>query len=340
MNRQLPGCNFAQGLDDYPVGGRVAEDALFPALEPARPLGHSEHQLEMVGAVRKAVVNGGSGHGAILRHLAASCPNPAFCERIRLLMQADPGTVVARTLGQRRITEHLRVLQVATAQPLVFRAGQFTKIGFPGKGGERALMRSYSFVNPPGVDFCEFCYSVLPEGGNLTPRLDRLEKGDELLVSTKPAGFLVLAEIPPADNMFFVATGTGIGPFLSIMDTDEPWQRFRKVVLVHGVARAADMAYRDKIGQLAADHPKQFCSASLVTREQHPDSLRMRIPQAFADGRIQEIAGLDLDVRSCSQFMLCGNPDMVRETSAWLAGQGFARNRRSAPGNVTIEKYW
>ena len=342
INRQLPGCDFAQRLDDYPVGRRSAEDALFPSLEPARPLGYSEHQLEVVGAVGKAVVNGGSGHGRYFTILGGRTPGwgrKGVFVRESAPMQAGPGTVVARTLSQRRITEHLRVLRVALEQPLSFKAGQFTKVGFPGRAGERDLMRSYSFVNPPGADFCEFCYSVLPEGGNLTPLLDQLDPGDELLVSTRPAGFLVLEEIPPAENIFFTATGTGIGPFLSIMDSAEVWQRFKKVVLVHGVARAADMAYRDKVAQLAASHPEQFCLASLITREEHADSLQMRIPQAFAAGRIQEIARVELDVRTC-QFMLCGNPDMVKETSAWLAGQGFARNRRSAPGNVTIEKYW
>ena len=254
-------------------------------------------------------------------------------------MQAGSGTVVGRTLSQRRPTEHLRLLRVATEEPIPFKAGQFTKIGFPGPDGGRDLMRSYSFVNPPGAGFCEFCYSVLPQGGNLTPQLDRLEAGDELLVSTRPSGFLVLEEIPSADNIFFVATGTGIGPFLSIMDTADPWQRFRRVVLVHGVARAADMAYRDRISELAAAHPQQFSFVSLVTREDHAGSLRMRIPQALADGHIESACQASLDVRTC-QFMLCGNPDMVRQTSAWLAERGFARNRRSAPGNVTIEKYW
>ena len=254
-------------------------------------------------------------------------------------MQADSGTVVARTLSQRRITEHLRVLRVATDEAIAFKAGQFTKIGFPAAEGERPLMRSYSFVNPPGADCYEFCYSILPEGGNLTPQLDRLAEGDELLVSTRPAGFLVLEEIPQADNIFLVATGTGIGPFMSIMDTDEPWQRFKKVVLAHGVARSADMAYRAKLDELAAKYPDQFKLVTLVTREQHPGSLNMRIPQAFAAGKIQQIAGVSLDPANC-QFMLCGNPAMVKETSAWLAEQGLPRNRRSAPGNVTIEKYW
>ncbi len=255
------------------------------------------------------------------------------------LMQASPHTVVGRVVAQHRPTEYLRRLLVETDEQIGFKAGQFTKIGFPGEEGERDLMRSYSFVNPPGASAYEFCYGVLTEGGNLSPRLDRLGPGDELLVSTRPAGFLVLEELPPAKHVFFLATGTGIGPFLSIMATPEPWRRYDKVVLVHGVANAADLAYLDDVTQLGRQHPERFAFLPLVTREDHAGSLRMRIPQALAAGKVAECAGVELSPAEC-QFMLCGNPDMIKETTALLADRGFPRHRRSAPGNVTIEKYW
>jgi ferredoxin--NADP+ reductase len=234
------------------------------------------------------------------------------------------GTVVEN----RHWTETLFSVRVEGVQ-LAFQAGQFVRIALD-VNGER-VARAFSFVNPPHDPVLEF-YGVIVPGGPLSPRLARLRAGDALYVAPNPAGFLVLAELPQAETLWLVATGTGIAPFLSILRTAEPWQRFRKIVLVHAVRHAAELAYSDTIEKTGAHY------VTFVSREAHAGSLAGRIPAAIGDGRLEAAAGVKIDERS--HFMLCGNPQMLRDTTAALAARGLRKHRRRAPGHITVESFW
>jgi ferredoxin--NADP+ reductase len=179
----------------------------------------------------------------------------------------------------------------------------------------------------------EFYGIVVPEGP-LSPRLERLAPGHTLYVASNPAGFLVLSEVPPADTLWLVATGTGIAPFLSILRTEAPWQRYRNVVLVHAVRHASELVYGEAIGNIP--HLKYV---KMVSRETAPGALAGRIPAAVRDGRLEAAAGLELSAAS-SQVMLCGNPDMLKDTTAALAERGMRKHRRRAPGHITVESFW
>src|SRR2546425_12283296 len=147
------------------------------------------------------------------------------------------GTVVEN----RHWTEALFSLRVEGA-PLSFEAGQFVRIALD-IGGER-VARPFSMVNAPHDPVLEFYGIVVPEGP-LSPRLARLDAGDTLYVAPNPAGFLVLSEVPDAETLWLISTGTGIAPFLSILRTEAPWRGFRNVVLVHAVRHAKELVYRD-----------------------------------------------------------------------------------------------
>ena len=133
-----------------------------------------------------------------------------------------------------------------------FRAGQFTKLGLDIDG--EIVGRPYSIVSAPDVPFLEFYFSTVPEGP-LSPRLSALKAGDSIRVAPKPNGFLVLDEVPPAIHLWLLSTGTGLGPFLSILNTPEPWQRFQRVVLVHAVRTADELAYRRTIARITEAEP-------------------------------------------------------------------------------------
>ena len=127
---------------------------------------------------------------------------------------------------------------------LAFEAGQFVRLALDA-GGE-SVARPFSFVNPPADPVLEFYGVVVPEGP-LSPGLARLRAGDRLQIASNPAGFLVLSELPDAETLWLLSTGTGIAPFLSILRTEAPWQRFRNVVLVHAVRYARELVYQDLI---------------------------------------------------------------------------------------------
>ena len=217
---------------------------------------------------------------------------------------------------------------------LTFEAGQFVRIALD-IGGER-VARPFSFVNPPADPVLEFYGVVVPEGP-LSLRLARLKAGERLQVASNPAGFLVLSELPDAETLWLLSTGTGIAPFLSILKTEAPWRRFRNVVLVHAVRLAKELVYKEIIENLILE--KSFRYVSFVSRQSHPGSLSGRIPAAIRDGSLDAAAGLGIAPET-SQVMLCGNPDMLKDAAAALAARGLRKHRRRSPGHITVESFW
>jgi len=234
-----------------------------------------------------------------------------------------------RVIENRHWTDTAFSLRVE-APRLGFEAGQFVRIAL-----EEELARPFSFVNPPHDPVLEF-YGIVVPGGPLSPRLERLRAGDRLLVASNPAGFLVLSEVPDAQTLWLVSTGTGIAPFLSILRTETPWKRFRNVVLVHAVRQAAELVYQDVIRKISKE--RGLRSVTFVSREAHAGSLAGRIPSALRDGRLEKAAGLALD--HDAHVMLCGNPDMLKDAQAALAERGLRKHRRRNPGHITVESFW
>ena len=247
--------------------------------------------------------------------------------------------VRGRVTGRRAWTDRLISLQVE-APEVTFAAGQFGRLALPAPPGsvEEMLGRPYSFVNSPGTSPHEFYLIVVP-GGPLSPRLAALEAGDDIWLLPRANGFFSVSEVPAADVFWCLATGTGLGPFLSILRTAEPWSKFGRIVLVHAVRQAAELTYRDVIAGIGADRPGAFAYVPVVSREPHPDALRGRIPALIADGRLEASVGIAITPEN-SHAMLCGNPAMVEDTQAVLAARGMRRHRRREPGQVTVETYW
>lgn len=234
-----------------------------------------------------------------------------------------------------RWTDKLYSLRVdAAVQP--FTAGQFTKLGLV--IGDELVSRPYSYVNAPHETPLEFYFVTVPDGP-LTHRMVGLSPGDAVEVMSKASGFLTLDEVPDAAHLWMLSTGTAIGPFLSILKTAQPWQRFERVVLVHAVRLAAELSFADSIAALRRKHAGRFDYVPVVSREDTSFALRARIPAIIEDRRLEQRVGLEIEAAS-SQVMICGNPDMVKATSATLYARGLARNRRREPGHVSVENYW
>jgi ferredoxin--NADP+ reductase len=226
------------------------------------------------------------------------------------------------------------------AEGLEFTAGQFARLALPAPPGanEAMLGRPYSFVNPPTQRPHEF-YAVVVPNGPLSPRLVALAPGDAVWLLARANGFFTLDEVPPAESLWCLATGTGLGPFLSMLRTLQPWERFGTVVLVHAVRLAEELTYREEIAGIARGHDGAFHYVPVVSRENHPGALRGRIPALIDDGQLEARTGVPLTAAS-AHAMLCGNPRMVDDTQGTLAHRGMRRHRRREPGQVTVETYW
>lgn len=238
-----------------------------------------------------------------------------------------------RVLENRQWTETLFSLRVE-APRLQYQAGQFVRIALD-IGAER-VARAFSFVNPPEDPILEFFGVIVPQGP-LSPRLAMLRAGETLHVATNPAGFLVLSEVPEAQRLWLLSTGTGLAPFLSILRTAAPWQRFREVVLVHAVRHARELVYQEMVAKLQKERGLRY--VTFVSREAAPGSLAGRIPAAIREGRLEAAAGMKLSPET-SHVLLCGNPDMLKDATAALAERGLRKHRRRTPGHISVESFW
>ena len=207
------------------------------------------------------------------------------------------------------------------------------------------IFRAYSIVSSPFDEILEFFSIVIPDGA-FTSQLQHLEVGDELLLNTMPFGFLTLARYqkPLPKDLWLLATGTGLAPFLSMLQDLKTWEDYEHIVLAYSARSTEELAYMDRIESLQedfgslVDNPAKLIFIPIVTREPVEGALTERLPKLLLDGTLQARAGIDLDVDS-THVMLCGNPEMVEDTKEALKSLGLVMNRRGE-GNIAVENYW
>ena len=207
------------------------------------------------------------------------------------------------------------------------------------------IFRAYSIVSSPFDEILEFFSIVIPDGA-FTSQLQHLEVGDELLLNTMPFGFLTLARYqkPLPKDLWLLATGTGLAPFLSMLQDLKTWEDYEHIVLAYSARSTEELAYIKKIESLQedfgslVDNPANLIFIPIVTREPVEGALTERLPKLLLDGTLQARAGIDLDVDS-THVMLCGNPEMVEDTKETLKRLGLVMNRRGE-GNIAVENYW
>ncbi|WP_230655972.1 ferredoxin--NADP reductase [Psychrobacter sp. I-STPA10] len=207
------------------------------------------------------------------------------------------------------------------------------------------IFRAYSIVSSPYDEVIEF-FSIVIADGAFTSQLQHLQVGDELLLNTTAFGFLTLAryQAPLPKDLWLLATGTGIAPFLSMLQDIKTWQDYEHIILAYSVRTESELAYVEKIKQITADFtelvesPAKFTFVPIVTREAVDGALSKRLPKLLLSGVLEDKVGLSLDVNS-SHVMLCGNPQMVEDTKETLKQMGLTMNRRGE-GNIAVENYW
>ncbi len=219
----------------------------------------------------------------------------------------------------------LFTFRTTRSQSLRFISGQFVMIGLEVDG--RPLTRAYSIASASHEEHLEF-FSIKVENGPLTSRLQHLKVGDPLLVSRKPTGTLVLRDLKPGKRLFMFATGTGLAPFMSLIHEPETYERFEKVILIHGVRWTNELAYHDYIEYELNEHEffgdwvrEKLVYYPTVTRE--PFRNEGRLTDLIHTGKFFEDIGEPPLDPGHDRGMICGSPAMLKDTSAMLDAQGL-----------------
>jgi ferredoxin--NADP+ reductase len=221
-----------------------------------------------------------------------------------------------------------------------FRNGEFVMIGL--KVNDKPLLRAYSIVSANYEEELEF-FSIKVQNGPLTSRLQHLKVGDPIIVSRKATGTLVLDNLLPGRNLYLLSTGTGLAPFLSVIKGPETYERYEKVLLIHGTRTKAELAYDDLITRELPGHEflgeavsSQLVYYPTVTREEFRN--RGRITDLITSGKLFVDLGLPPMSVADDRFMLCGSPDMIRDTRKLLAEAGMEEGSHGEAGHFVIEK--
>ena len=246
-----------------------------------------------------------------------------------------------RVLDVHHWNETLFSFKTTRDRALRFENGHFVMIGLESEG--KPLMRAYSIASANYDDHLEFL-SIKVKDGALTSRLQHIKPGDPILVSRKPVGTLVLHDLLPGKHLYLFATGTGLAPFMSIIRDPHAYERFERVILVHGVRVVGELAYAEYItdelpkNEFFGDEVRnRLIYYPTVTRE--PYQNRGRLTDLVDSGKLFKDIGLPSLDPARDRAMICGSPSMLRDTRALLDARGFAMSPHiGVPGDYVIER--
>ncbi len=238
-------------------------------------------------------------------------------------------------------TDRLFSFTTTRDQALRFSNGHFTMIGLRTEGG-KPILRAYSIVSANYEDHLEFL-SIKVADGPLTSRLQHIKVGDKIIVGRKPTGTLLINYLLPGKHLYLIGTGTGLAPFLSIVRDPETYERFEKVILVHGVRDIAELAYRDYLTNELPDNEfigemvtQKLLYYPTVTREAFVNQGRVTL--LMENGRIQTDLGLPPLDPAYDRIMICGSPMMLRDLKHLLETRSFMEGNTNKPGDYVIER--
>ncbi|EJN02058.1 ferredoxin--NADP reductase [Herbaspirillum sp. YR522] len=248
-----------------------------------------------------------------------------------------------RLLSVQRWTDKLLTFRTTRPAGYQFVAGQFARLGLEIDG--EIVSRAYSITSSPTDDVLEYYAIVVPDG-KFTTCLDGLRPGAPVWVEKLSYGFMTADRFTDGRDLWMLATGTGLGPYLSILQQPDVWQRFAHLVVVHGVRHQEELAYREQLDALREQAAARGWAARLhtlraVTRDDRPpaDLLQGRITTLLADGSLERVVGTQIEPQH-ARVMACGNPEMVTQVREILRERGMTPLRRSGGGQFVTEDYW
>ncbi len=242
--------------------------------------------------------------------------------------------LAGKVIEQKEWSAGLYSLTIQAPQ-IAFIPGQFIQVSLE---RDQKLFRPYSLLNAPDEPYYEIYYTLLKQG-KLTPQLATLSENSPIWISEKAFGRFTLAEVQKAEFLWCFATGTGLGAFLSMLKTKDPWQKFNKIVLVHSVRYKSELTHLDLREKWEKQYKNRFHWVNIVTREQADDAFVQRIPVLLENSALEKQLGMTITNEN-AQVMLCGNPEMVNQVTLALTQRGLSLHHAKAPGQITVENYW
>jgi len=237
-------------------------------------------------------------------------------------------------------TDRLFSFTTTRDETLRFSNGHFTMIGLRVEG--KPLLRAYSIVSANYEDHLEFL-SIKVQDGPLTSKLQHIKVGDKIVVGKKPTGTLLIDYLLPGKNLYLFGTGTGLAPFLSIVRDPETYEKFEKVILVHGVREVAELAYHDYLTQELPNHEflgemvtEQMLYYPTVTRE--PFRNQGRVTDLIESGKMQLDLGMPKFDPATDRAMMCGSPALLKDLKAILEKRGFIEGNTTKQGDFVVER--
>ncbi len=238
-------------------------------------------------------------------------------------------------------TDRLFSFRVTRPQTLRFRSGEFVMIGLLDDNG-KPLLRAYSIASPNWDEELEF-YSIKVPDGPLTSRLQHIKVGDQIILRPKPVGTLVHDALLPGKRVWFLATGTGIAPFASLMRDPETYEKFDEVVMMHTCRTVEELEYGRQlvenlindplIGEMVDGKLKYYPT---TTREEFHHM--GRITDNLESGKVFEDLGIAPMDREHDRAMVCGSLAFNKDVMKVLEGFGLREGANSEPREYVVEK--
>ncbi|MFH4415661.1 MAG: ferredoxin--NADP reductase [Neisseriaceae bacterium] len=245
-----------------------------------------------------------------------------------------------KVLWVKTYTSNLRAFAITKPSGYHFLPGQFSRLAFP--EGEGFLSRAYSVTSSQEEDFLSY-YAVLIPNGRMSIRLGSLKEQDKILIDPKPFGVLLPERFKDGEDLVLLCTGSGLAPFLSMLKTRSLWDRFRRVTLVHSVRYLEELTsqhlpeeLKEYLTPKEVNLKERLFYFPVVTRDVPQGMFHERIPRLLETQQIEEKLGLVWTTKH-TRFLICGNPNMVKESFKVLMDRGFSMHRQQLPGHIIME---
>lgn len=235
-----------------------------------------------------------------------------------------------------------KLLSFTISRPPAYRfvPGQYSRLGLRNDDGQ-LIWRAFSVVSAPHQDFLEY-YGVIVPGGMFTTRLARCVEGDPIWLDKHQFGFMTADRFKDGETLWMLSTGTGLGPYVSMLRDAAVWKQFPSIVLAHCARHVDELSYADELQAMQQDSSGQLCYVRSVTRDSGDAAagiLHGRLTTLLENGELERAAGRTMTPET-ARVMLCGNPDMIEEMRAMLHARGMRPLRRASPGQFVTENYW